>query len=149
MVPKTMQNTNSKYTEMPIENFWVSISVTRLFCHCNYFLSSKMTSKFDLFWLILSLSCSLWIYRIAGMHILTSFLNFDIHLCDTAPPILGSLLIILSISQQCDINKALGDTIKISYISVSFHYRKHLRYAFLHCIPLTFAILFKIPSTIF
>ena len=34
-------------------------------CHCNYFLSPKTTSKFGLFWLILSLFCSLRIYRIA------------------------------------------------------------------------------------
>ena len=57
--------------------------MTTWFCHCNYFQSLKMTSKFGLFQSILSLSCSLWIYWIAGMYILTSILNFDIHLSDT------------------------------------------------------------------
>ena len=73
---------------MSIEIFWVLISVTTWFCHCNYFLSSKTTSKFGLFQLILSLSCSLWIHLITGMHILTSILNLYRHLSDIVPPIL-------------------------------------------------------------
>ena len=57
-------------------------------CRHNYFLSPKMTSKFGLFQSILSLLGSFWIYWIADMHILTSILNFDTHLCDTVPSIL-------------------------------------------------------------
>ena len=63
-------------------------------CHSNYFLSCKTRSKFSTFLFFLSFYCYLWIYWIACMHILTSILNFYIHLCDTVPSILTSMKVV-------------------------------------------------------
>ena len=72
------RNTRTNFVIILIINYGFVISKVTLKGHC------KTTSKFGLFWLILSLSCSLWLYWQTGMHILTSVLNF----CDTVPSLL-------------------------------------------------------------
>ena len=89
MIPKTKSNSHSKITEMLIENYLYFQSREIKSCHCYHFLSPKTTSNSSTFLSFLSLSCSLLIYWIAGMHILTSILNFDLHLYDTVPSILS------------------------------------------------------------
>ena len=86
MVPKTKQNINSKHMKMLIENFLSFISRDKNILSPRLLSVTENEVKIQSsFFLILGLSCSLWIYLIAGIYILTSIFIFNMHLCDTVP----------------------------------------------------------------